>query len=134
MSGKNEKELRIPTLHDWEILGINVSRFTKTAEIILYSPEKDANAVLRFNGVQRFFLSEMMFQNVILDVLLFDEVSDSDYFKRSCQLVGIKPSNFGQRKEFKLIYFEPSVGAELACYFSDFEFIEYAVKGSGLAI
>ncbi|HHJ39741.1 MAG TPA: hypothetical protein ENJ86_09815 [Methylothermaceae bacterium] len=124
MSAKKKNELQISTLHDWEILGVNVSRFTRTAEIILYLPDKDKKIILRFKGVQRFFLSEMMFQNVILDVLLFDKVSDSDYFKRGCELLEIKPPYFEQEKQFKLIYFEPSVGAELACYFSDFEFIE----------
>lgn len=124
MSAQNEKELQIQTLHDWEILGVNVSRFTRTAEITLYSPDQDAKKVLRFSGVQKFFLSEMMLQNVILDVILFDTVSDSDYFKRGCQLLEINASNFGKEKESMLIYVEPSVGAELACFFSEFEFID----------
>ena len=124
MSDLNRNEPQVPALHDWEILGVNVSRFTRTAEITLYLPDNDAKAVLQLNGVQRFFLSEMMFQNVILDVLLFDEVNDSNYFKRGCQLLGIRSSSFGQEKGLKLIYFEPAVGAELACSFSEFEFTE----------
>ncbi len=130
MLNPSGNEPQVPSLHDWEILGVNVSRFTRKAEIILYSPDKDTEAVLRLNGVQRFFLSEMMLQNVILDVQLFDEINDSDYLERGLRLLGMESFNFGQEKGLKLIYFEPSVGAELTCCFSEFEFIEIKRAGN----
>lgn len=127
MSGMYRDEshtLGVSSLHDWEILGVNICRYTKIAELSLYFPGNDAKTVLRISGIRRFILSGMMLQNVILDVLLFDEVIDSDYFEHCCQLLDIESSIFEQENGLKLIYFEPSVGAELACCFSDYEFIE----------
>ena len=118
------KNIQIPDLHDWEIFGISINRFNKTAEIILHFPDKGSDAILRLEGVQKFFLSGLMIQNVILDVLIFEKASNSDYFMRSCQLLRIKPSDFEQEVEQKILYVEPTVGAELACCFSHFKFVE----------
>ena len=118
------KNIQISDLHDWEIFGVNINRFNKTAEVILHLPDKGSDAILRLQGVQKFFLSGMMVQNVILDVLIFEESSNSDYFMRSCQLLKVKPSEFEQQVEHKILYIEPTVGTELACYFSHFKLIE----------
>ena len=117
----NEKA-NLASLHDWEIVGVYVNRVTKKVEVVMYYPEKGSQATLEFSGVQKLFLSGLIMQNVILDVLLFDGISDSDYFLRGCELLGSSPSDIENTGK-KLIYFEPSVGAELACLFSDFEFI-----------
>jgi len=117
---------KIPDIHDWEILGVNVNRFTHVAEICLHYPDKKNDALLRLYDVQKFFLSKMMLQNVILDVLLFETSDNSDYFTHCCQLLRIKPSEFDKNDKQNILYLEPSVGAELACSFARLEFLDIA--------
>jgi len=124
ISDSNTKKDQLPDLHDWEILGVRIDRFSRIAEITLHFPDEGRNAILRFYEVKKFFLSEMRIQNVILDMLLFDARSESDYFIRSCQLLGINPPDFDQQSGQKVLYIEPSVGVEMACCFSHFEYIE----------
>lgn len=112
----------LPDMHDWEIEGVNADRFGNTVKIFLNIPANDEKSSLTLRGVKRFFLSNMAMQNVILDLLIFNEIEDSDYFGHCCRILKIESSIFRSEKNIKLIYFEPSVGAELACCFTDFNF------------
>ncbi len=118
----NDNNKVLPELHDWEIIRVSSDRFNETIEINLHFPETDEYASLLLEGVKQFFLSGMMIQNVILDLLLFETKSNSDYFKYCCNLLNIDPSVFSEAAKTKIIYFEPSVGAELACCFTNFKY------------
>ena len=112
----------LPDLHDWEIVKVATDRITLTVEIVLNLPETNEKAVLLLWGVSSFYLSGMLIQNVILDLLLFENDSESDYLKYCCSLLKITPSIFKTYSKNKIIYFEPSVGAEIACCFADYSF------------
>jgi len=112
----------LPDLHDWEIIEIALDRFKHTIKFVLTMPATNEKKTLILQGVSKFFLTGMAIQNVILDLILFEEDSDSDYFKHCCSILKIAPSSFANNKSDKIIYFEPSVGAEIACCFTDYSF------------
>lgn len=112
---------KLKKLHDWEIVAVSVDRKKFCLKIALAMPKTNEQTFLIFEGVSRFFLAGMTTQNVILDVLLFEEEDESDYFNHSISLLGIDGSDLKNNKK-KIVYFEPSVGAEMACFFSDLKF------------
>lgn len=112
----------LPNLHDWEVVEIAVDRFRHTVKIVLKMPETNEQKSLFLRGVSRFYLSGMTMQNVILDLLLFENVSESDYFGHCCSILKIDSSIFVDDSKNKIIYFEPSIGAEIACCFTDYSF------------
>jgi hypothetical protein len=113
---------KLKKLHDWEIVAVSVDRKKFCLKIVLAMPKTNEQISLIFEGVSRFFLTGMTTQNVILDVLLFEnEEENSDYFNHSISLLGINGSDLKNNKK-KIAYFEPSVGAEMACFFSDLKF------------
>ena len=105
--------------HDWEIVGVSIDRNKATAEIFIVKPGTNEGVSFLFDGVRKFYLSNMMIQNVILDLLLFEKASDSDYFGHCCSLLDIDASEYGNLFSGKMIYIEPSVGAEIACYYEE---------------
>jgi hypothetical protein len=105
-------------LHDWEITGIHSDRGRRKVEITLLEPIQNIEALLLLNGVKRFFASGMMMQNVILDVLLFEDNTDSDYFRHCKNLLNLKETSFDG---LCLVYLEPTVGIEVACYCESIE-------------
>lgn len=116
------EQKKLPNMHDWEIEGVTADRFANTVKISLNLPTNNEKATLTLGGVKSFFLSGMAMQNVILDLLLFKETNDSDYYDHCRKTLKIESSIFQTDKNIKLIYFEPSVGAEIACCFTDFDF------------
>ena len=112
----------LPDLHDWEIIEIALDRFKHTIKIVLMMPETNEKKTLLLRGVSKFFLTGMAIQNVILDLILFEEDSESAYFKHCCSVLKITPSTFANNENNKIIYFEPSVGAEIACCFTEHSF------------
>jgi hypothetical protein len=112
----------LPNLHDWEVIEIAIDRFDHIIKIILKMPETNEQTSLFLQGVSKFYLSGMTIQNVILDLLLFEEASESDYFEHCCSILKIDSSIFLGDSKNKIIYFEPSVGAEIACCFKDYSF------------
>ena len=112
----------LTNLHDWELVEIAIDRFDQTVKIILKMPETNEQKSLFFHGVKKFYLSGMTIQNVILDVLLFEKANESDYFEHCCSVLNIDSSIFIDDSKNKIIYFEPSVGAELACCFTEYSF------------
>jgi len=110
-------------LHDWEIACISSNRSNKVIKICLKMPQTSEEKILRLINVSHFYLNEMTIQNVILDVILFDKQhKNEDYFSHVCSVLKIKPTFFLEHPDSKIIYFEPSIGAELACCFSDYSF------------
>jgi hypothetical protein len=107
-------------LHDCEIIGIFTDRNNNFVEITIAMIENDDRLCIILHNVSHFFMSHMLTQNVILDLLLFDSHSESDYFFHCCDILDIDPENFNFNKNTKIIYFEPSIGAEIACCFTDF--------------
>jgi len=105
--------------HDWEIVGVSIDRNQATAEIFIIKPETNESVSFRFEGVRKFYLSNMMIQNVILDLLIFEKASDSDYFGHCCSLLDIDASEYKNLSPGKMIYIEPSVGAEFACFYEE---------------
>ena len=112
----------LPLLHDWEIVGVSIDGTNNTVNIFMNMPVTQEQGRLYLSGVSHLFISKMMMQNVILDVLLFDSAIDSDYFSHCCSLLNIDSSFFQGNTENKIIYFEPSVGAEIACCFKELSF------------
>ena len=116
----------LPNLHDWEIVEVAIDRFNHTVKIVLKMPATNEQKSLILRGVSRFYLSGMTIQNVILDLLLFEEAIESDYFEHCCSVLKIDASIFIDDSKNKILYFEPSVGAEIAICFKDFSFIDCA--------
>ncbi|AMX02297.1 hypothetical protein [Microbulbifer thermotolerans] len=106
--------MNLSYLHDWEIRGIDVDHDKKSLKIYLLEPVDNKNAVLVCNEVKRFFASGMMLQNVILDVLVFEENDSSDYLEYCKKMLNLKTVSFDSRS--CIMYIEPSVGIEVACY------------------
>jgi len=100
-------------LHDWEIISVSTDLIKKMLTIEVIQPEEKLYKKINFIDVFEFYLSKMRMQNVILDVMILKKNSNSDYYDYCLKLLNIEklkvPSNFS------LIYFEPSVGVEIAC-------------------
>jgi len=105
--------------HDWEIVGVSIDRNQATAEIFIVKPETHEGVSFYFEGVRKFYLSNMMIQNVILDLLIFEKASESDYFGHCCSLLDIDTLEYENLYPGKMIYIEPSVGAEIACFYEE---------------
>lgn len=111
------KDLK-PDFHDWEITGLDIDRETKEVVIKLWFPDSGEKARLFLNGVSRLSCSGVMLQNVILDFLVFEKHSESDYLKFCYKTLSIDSSVFAIRdtdENNKVLFVEPSVGMELAC-------------------
>ncbi|SEB19024.1 hypothetical protein [Marinobacterium iners] len=109
------KEKFMSDLHDWEIYGLDINRDDRKIIINIWFPDTGSKAQIILEGVSKFLFNGAMLQNVILDVLIFEEASSSDYFKYGCKILNIDSSFFDGKEGFKLIYIEPSVGVELSC-------------------
>lgn len=109
-------------LHDWEIVGINISRHPKEVLIELELPEENKKILLTLKKVNSFFCSEFKLQNVILDCMIFEKHSISEYFRNGLDILGVNSEVFNESSKIKLVYFEPSNGALLICLFEDFIF------------
>lgn len=101
-------------LHDWEIRSIDVNHEIKSLKLSLLEPVGNKNAILTCNEVKRFCATGMMLQNVILDVLIFEENIASDYFEHCKKMLNLKTVSFDSHPY--IIYIEPSVGIEVVCY------------------
>ena len=107
-------------LHDWELIEIAINRSCNTINIFLHMPKTSQLKFLSLEGVIQFYLSGMAMQNVILDSQLFEGPNESDYFKYCCSILKIDTSLVTEKRK-KVIYLEPSVGAEMACCFADYK-------------
>lgn len=105
--------LNLPDLHDWEINEVRVNHSLKTVDLYLSDPINGQRIKLYFNGVKKLYISGMMIQNVILDFLMFDGDSSSEYFNYCKEMLGISEVE----SDFFILYIEPSVGMEVVCYF-----------------
>ncbi|HEW97547.1 MAG: hypothetical protein DRR16_27710 [Candidatus Parabeggiatoa sp. nov. 3] len=114
--------MNLPDLHDWEIKAILTDHNVQSVIIQLLFPETDETASITLKGVTHFQASEMMLQNVILDVLVFKSVVESDYFEHCKKVLDIRNDFFSENNNVKILYVEPSVGVELACSFTEIEF------------
>ncbi|MEX2964344.1 hypothetical protein [Microbulbifer sp. TYP-18] len=105
--------MKLTELHDWEIRRIEVEHESKSAKLLLHYPVTNQNAIVNIDGIKRFFASGMMLQNVILDVLIFESYSSSDYLEHCKKLLNLNTATFD--KGTVVFYIEPSVGVEVAC-------------------
>ena len=121
-------ENTLPDLHDWEITGVFVDRYESTVEITFISPERDKFSMLLLEGVTEYYLSNMIMQNVILDVMVFEENKDSVYLQHCYSILGLDEALFELGESNKIIYFEPSVGVEIACNYTR---LHYQIIKSG---
>ncbi|WP_020590762.1 hypothetical protein [Kiloniella laminariae] len=106
------------SFHDWEITGLDINRENKTLAVKLWFPDTDEKVHLLLEGVSRFSCSGAMLQNVILDFLVFEKHSESNYLKYCYKVLDIDSSVFcthGSDENNKILFIEPSVGMELAC-------------------
>jgi len=111
---------RLHFLHDWEITCICTDRINNSVELYITNPDSNEKVLIIFHNVKSFYMSEMLMQNVILDVLLFEQIETSDYYIHCCKVLNIEHELLRLYHDNKIIYFEPSVGAEIACCFSSF--------------
>jgi hypothetical protein len=119
----------IPDLHDWEITGLDINREVKEIVIKLWFPDTDEKAQLLLEGVSRFSCSGVMLQNVILDFLVFEKNSESDYLKYCYKALNIDSSVFVIRdsdENNKVLFIEPSVGMELACCYKSLTYEKFS--------
>ena len=123
---------KFPSLHDWEIVKVTIDRFSDKVALRFHEPTANRFSDLLFGGVNNIYLSGMTKQNVILDVMIFTKPDNSDYYVRCCELLK-ETSPFSDKngvtdKDRKVIYIEPSVGAELVCSFTTMDFIGKTAK------
>lgn len=107
------KLIEFEKLHDWEVVNISTNRSKKLLTIEIIHPENCESKKIEFIDVFEMYISKIKLQNVILDVIVFEESCDSDYFKYCSKILNI--TDFTIFPEYCLIYFEPSVGAEIIC-------------------
>ena len=107
------KLIEFEKLHDWEIVNISTNLSNKLLIIEIIHPENGESKKIEFIDVFEMNISKVKLQNVILDVIIFEESCDSDYFKYCSKILNINDLTIFS--EYCLIYFEPSVGAEIAC-------------------
>jgi len=112
--------MNLPNLHDWEIKAI-ITDYDEQL-VIIQLQFLEANGNLTLKGVSHFHASNMMLQNVILDVLIFETAIKSNYFDYCKNVLHIGNDFFNKNKNIKILYIEPSVGVELVCSFIDIEF------------
>lgn len=121
-----------PSLHDWEIVKVTIDRFSDKVALRFHEPTANRFFDLLLGGVSNIYLSGMTKQNVILDVMIFTKPDSSDYYVRCCKLLKetspFSDKNGATDKGRKVIYIEPSVGAELVCSFTIMDFIEKTEK------
>ena len=111
--------MEVTDLHDWEIRSIHIDRESKTVSIGICFPPENRDIVLKLDGVRRFYASEMMLQNVILDVQIFSSDVESAYLVHCKKVLHLK--DFPSTDGLQVIYIEPSVGIEVACYCESIE-------------
>ena len=80
---------KFKNLHDWEIINIATYFKIKTIKITIKHPEKDEFLILEFYDVLEIYISKMKLQNVILDVLVFEDSCDNEYFKYCLKILNI---------------------------------------------
>lgn len=120
------REMRLPNLHDWEIVSLEINNCGEEVVIGLFYPGSESRAQLVLGGVTHFVCSELRLQNVILDMMLFERNLDSDYLDYCYEVLDINCSVFDQNtilETSKIVFLESSVGAELACCCKFFDFM-----------
>ena len=105
--------MKLTELHDWEIRRVEVEHESKSAKLHLYYPVTNKKAMVNLDGIRRFHASGMMLQNVILDVLIFESDSSSNYLDHCKKLLNLNTATFDNGAV--VFYIEPSVGVEIAC-------------------
>ena len=114
--------MKLIELHDWEIKRIEAEHESKSAKLHLYYPVTNKKAIVSIDGIKRFYASGMMLQNVILDVLIFESDSSSDYLDHCKKLLNLNTATLD--KGAVVFYIEPSVGVEIACLCSHVDVTE----------
>ncbi len=105
--------MKLTELHDWEIRCVEAEHESKSANLYIHHSETRRNLIIRILGIKRFYASDMMLQNVILDVLMLKPNSSSGYLEHCKNLLNLADVTFD--RDDIIFYIEPSVGVEIAC-------------------
>lgn len=118
----NEFKKQLAHLHDAEIFGVYIDRVNKTLilDLKLIDEEMYSSKKLELSGVDDFYCTDFSYQNVILDVLIFNKADSSSYYSFCKNKLNIADDYFDNGKHC-ILYIEPSTGAELACTFTNFK-------------
>lgn len=116
--------MQLIDLHDWEVVGIEINKkLTDEIYLKLENLELQKKITLILRGVTKFYASDMMVQNVILDVMLYTENEESSYFKFCREKLALNSNFFNENPDKKILYIEPSVGVEVASVIESFEIL-----------
>lgn len=102
--------------HDYSIVGVDINREDNSLLLSLLDPEGNASDKLLISNVQKLFVDSFQMQNVILELKIFRGRDESFEFSRACELLDLQEGAddfFSQG--MVLVFFEASVGAEIAC-------------------
>lgn len=103
-------------LHDYTIVGIRFDEKSRTVWLDLRPEGMDTIYTMTLQNVTRFCAQEVALQNVILEYKVYRESSQDVEFSYACSLLGLKPSDLKlDPSTQRLVYFEPSAGAAIAC-------------------
>jgi hypothetical protein len=113
--------------HDWTIEAISIGKatsveketsFTKTLLELSIRSEQDERKVLRFDGVARFIINEVLWQNVIQRFAVLDDTNDTVYQEKKQLLEGLWRLKNGDSPK-RVAFIEASIGAEATIEFTD---------------
>lgn len=114
----------IPSFQGWEIITINQDRFDRRVDVVLYLPVAGMRATLHLYGVDVFYVSTLAMQNVVEELLIYDEPDITEAFDHGCRLVKRQADDFNEHSRLKLLYIRAADNAELACSFNNCQFSE----------
>ena len=102
-------------LHDCEIEGVFFDRVEKKLTVSIHNPDNGLQSLMIFINVEEFLIKGFVKQNVILDFMKVDKLSNPDYLKYCKEALGIDKDESHQLDSKFIYYFEPSIGLELIC-------------------